>query len=281
MIKDIVIIGASGFVGRHISDYLGTFPEYRVTNVSRRKIDGYVHVTDYKNCPEGDVIIHLAEEPNRALANKKGASYLEAATLLTEEICSKFSGNIIYCSSSTVYSSNKQGVYTTESSVAASDIYTRIKLESEQIVSRYGGISLRLSNLYGVDMSPNNVMSDILNQLDSASPLQLRDTTAIIDLLNVCDVATLVKKCVSNFVSGTFNVGSGQGLSIAQAAQIILQEANQPYRQVQSVMQNNSLTKRVLDISHTSATYNWFPMANFREEVRQLIKIQQESNIER
>jgi len=67
----IVITGASGFIGQHLYAHL-TAIGANVVAVSRKNNAGMLHVEDYYDSPDGDVLIHLAEEPDRALVNGSG-----------------------------------------------------------------------------------------------------------------------------------------------------------------------------------------------------------------
>ena len=45
--------------------------------------------------------------------------------------------------------------------------YKKIKVVCEKIILRHGGTILRMTNLYGPNMSTVNVFSDIIKQLDN------------------------------------------------------------------------------------------------------------------
>ena len=94
--SSIVITGASGFLGRALTARINSFG-LSCTAVSRRNEDGFHQVADYRDTPAGDIIIHLAEEPDRATVNSLGESYLDHSAAVVSML-SKRAGTLIYAS---------------------------------------------------------------------------------------------------------------------------------------------------------------------------------------
>lgn len=266
----IVIIGASGFVGSALALSLKK-SRYAVVPVSRGKSSEFIHVESYKNCPSGDLLIHLAEEPDRGKANSLGEQYLTESTTLTAELCNRFKGNVIYCSSAVVYGDKKSTPYTENDKVVVSDLYSKIKLQNEKEVIEQGGCALRLANLFGLGMSPNNVLSDILSQISDTGPVKLRNTSPIRDFLYIQDLVSVLRLLIDDFQPRLFNIGSGEGVSIGNLAKITLMEAGQHEREVLSENTQNIPSINVLDISKIKKHIGWTPRFSLSENLKNML----------
>ena len=134
---------------------------------TRKKIPGYIHVNSYHETPESDVLIHLAEEPDRHIVNVKGKAYMHEAIKLSTALSKKKYKKIIYASSGAVYGNSSVKPHKVSDDAVSNDSYSSIKLECEKIILDAGGLVARFSNLYGTGMSDNNVVSDIANQMSN------------------------------------------------------------------------------------------------------------------
>jgi UDP-glucose 4-epimerase len=267
----IVIIGASGFVGSALTLSLKK-SRYAVVPVSRGKSSELIHVESYKNCPSGDLLIHLAEEPDRGKANSFGEQYLTESITLTAELSNRFKGNVIYCSSAVVYGDKKSTPYTEHDKVVVSDLYSKIKLQNEKEVIEQGGCALRLANLFGLGMSPNNVLSDILSQIGNTGPVKLRNTSPIRDFFYIQDLVSVLRLLIDDFQPGLFNIGSGEGISIGNLAKIILMAVGQNEREVLSASTKNIPSINVLDISKIKKHIGWTPRFPLSENLKNMLQ---------
>ncbi len=269
MIK-VVITGASGFVGRYLTTYLEQLGVC-VIPVSRRKYPGIHHVNDYSQSPIGDVLIHLAEEPDRAKVNALSENYKLKASNLVKLLAEHPRQKIIYASSGIVYGNNHSIPCRTDMLVHATDTYSESKLLNEKIVLDSGGTVVRLSNLFGAGMAATNVMTDIINQIPGVSPIKVRDDKPVCDFLHVSDAVSAFGHLLENSYSGVLNVGTGIGTSIREVAQILLAAANQKERKIVSTQPSLKKSINILDISETKEILDWIPSSSIEERLSQLL----------
>src|SRR5687768_13499700 len=104
----VVVTGAAGFLGRFVVAALAS-RGLKVIPVSRRRLPGMHHVQDYSQSPAGDVLIHLAEEPDRGKVNRLGKQYLVDASRVVTALSARRSQKIIYASSGAVYGDENEG----------------------------------------------------------------------------------------------------------------------------------------------------------------------------
>lgn len=256
-IGPIVVTGASGFLGRAVTARLISMG-LSFTAVSRNKGVGLHHVDDYIDTPAADILIHLAEESDRAKANLLGEAYLSQAATVVEKL-SERAGVFIYASSGVVYGDAAVKPFCSDASVAPIDIYSRSKICNEALVLSMGGSVLRLSNLFGEGMSPNNVVSEIARQLGRSGALNVRDDSPVRDFLSVNAAADAIALLVQTPLPGIFNIGSGVGVSIRELALLALRSVGQQNREIVATHPSGRSSVNILDISETRRRLGWSP----------------------
>ena len=273
----IVVTGASGFIGSALSNELICLGMAHIIPVSRTDMGPNVYqVNDYEETPEGDVLIHTAEDANRADVNRMGAAYIQKSNSVIEALISKRFDKVIYCSSSVVYGDHGGRPYSEENPVNPHDIYTRSKLNNENKILVANGIVVRISNVVGYNMSVNNVFSDILKQLSGIGDLKIQDGSPVRDFIWIDDVVSGVLKLIHYGKNGIYNIGSGQGVSIDRVAMTALEIAGQSHRRVKSLTASQNFSFNALNIGKMKRMYNWQPIVDLHGCLQKLITLQKE-----
>jgi nucleoside-diphosphate-sugar epimerase len=266
----IVITGASGFVGRYLTAHL----EQRGANVipvSRSQCPGAQHVDDYKQSPTGEVLIHLAEDPDRSRVNSLGEQYKSESSSLVRLLSERPGQKMIYASSGVVYGNKNEFPCGLDSPVFATDTYSETKLLNEKIALESGGAVVRLSNLFGIGMATNNVITDILNQIPGDGAVKVRDDKPVCDFLHVTDAVSAFDLLVDSNYCGILNVGSGIGTSIRELAKILLVAANQKERKITATQPSSVNSINILDISETNKVLGWCQGLSLSDHLGQLM----------
>jgi len=244
----------------------------KVLPLSRSRSNGdYVSISDYANAPEGGVLIHLAQDNNRARVNKKKNAVAESEALLRQLLSKKFQ-RVVYASSAAVYGDKALSPQKPSQKAMVIDNYTEIKSISEHAVMNCGrGVVARLSNLYGIDMSSETVLRTILRQIPGTGPMRVHDVNPVRDFLWVEDAAAAICSLAMGRVIGTYNVGSGIGTSIGQLAELCLKLSGEDQRKVVSETESNEISHLVLNIEDTIKDLNWRPKVILPAGVKQLL----------
>lgn len=258
----IVVTGARGFVGAPLVQRLRA-RGHAVVALSRGEGPGLQQVDDYAQAPDGDVIVHLAEEADRSRAAALGNAHVESAAALLRALVRR-AGHVVYGSSGVVYGDQGEPPFAPGRPVEASDCYSASKIRNEGIALDAGATVLRFSNLFGAGMSPNNVLSDIARQLGGSGPLLVRDDTPVRDFLAVDEAADAVAAAVERCPGGVLNVGSGVGLSVRELAELALRAAGQAGREIVATRPAGRRSVNVLDIAETAQVLGWTPQASPR-----------------
>lgn len=253
---EVAITGASGFIGRALFEQLKK-KGIPVTRLTRGKREGLTTISSYDDIGLGfsteTVLIHLAQ-PRDASNPSDGKEVAICRSLATKPW-----RHMVYVSSSVVYDDKKEYPRKPDEIVAAVNEYAQVKLACESIITDAGGTCLRFSNIYGPEMAPNSVISDILGQIPGEGPLSVRDKTPIRDFLWIEDAVRCLISASVLKPGGIFNVGSGNANSIGKLAELALVIAGEKNRPVVSKIESQRQSTVVLDISKTTSILNWSP----------------------
>jgi nucleoside-diphosphate-sugar epimerase len=270
----IVVTGASGFLGSAVMRAASGQSEHQVIGVSRRGVPGLMRVTHYGQVPGGDVLIHLAEDNDRARVEMAGESYARGVRETLQALLRKQYSRVIYASSGVLYDDRGSKPRTPDDPVAASDRYARVKLESEAAVLEQRGCVARLANLYGPGMPGSNVFSDILGQIPGAGPLRIRDASPVRDFLWVDDAADgfLRLALAAGETTGILNLGTGTGTAIGDVARMCLEQAGETGREVASASTQQAPSAIILDPSLTTRVCGWQPRTSLRDGIANILQ---------
>lgn len=247
----IVITGASGFVGQALLYYLNRI-EVPAIGVARQQCKD---LTASKNA----VLVHLAQRPDAS------GSFDDSDIELCDTLSRMSWRHVVYASSAVVYGDTKSYPRSPEEPLAASSDYTHMKLACEAIISRAGGTSLRMTNLYGPGMHDTTVISKILCQIPGTGCLRLEDLSPIRDFLWIEDAVRCLVAALQIMPGGVFNVGSGCGVAVGDVAQLALELAGERSRDVVGDEDASlPISCLILDIQKTKTMLHWSPEIDIR-----------------
>lgn len=272
----IIITGASGFIGNSIYLKLQSL-SYDVVRVSRQKKDDFFYSNNYLSLPDGDVLIHLGESSNRGLVNLAGKkAYLDNQKVIRHINEKKYS-KVIYGSSAAIYGDKSTNPRKEKEKIIPTDNYSKIKLFSEEMLNHSNNIILRLSNVYGIGMSKENVISDILSQINQSGPILLKNLIPIRDFIYIDDVVDAILIAIKSNQKGIFNIGSGTSISIGALAKKILNISKQPHRDIDSECKDPTLQSNIsIDITHICNIMSWKPRTDLKYGLSKIFSEKQE-----
>lgn len=262
----IVITGASGFIGSALITRLKK-ENIPCVGLTRKNINGLTKISSYENYSgdQDSILVHLAQ-PNNSQKNYNG----EEIKLL-EGLLSSSWQHIIYISSATVYGDQIESPRKTEEEIFGYNDYSTVKLKCEKITINKGGTCLRFSNIYGPNMSNENVISEILFQLSRPEKILVKNMYPIRDFLWIDDAINAILQTIKIKPSGIINIGSGIGTSIEQLVKNILHIVNQPNKKIISETNEKLNSNLILNINETKEILNWTPKITLVEGLSKLI----------
>jgi UDP-glucose 4-epimerase len=269
----VIVTGASGFVGHSVVKEL-LRRGIETCAVARHSLEfkDSIIVDNYIDTPGGDILIHLAENSNRAEVNKIGFAYAAKAKELARGLISKSYQRIIFASSVVVYGDKDEKPHKPKDVIVANDIYSKSKLEREELFEDCNGVIARLSNLYGFGMSSENVFSKIIGQVLCSDEIKVWNDQPIRDFLWIDDAVDALVEMALGKPKGIYNVASGKAVSIKELVQTAIKVSSVD-KEFKLIVTNPSdgYSSIKLDISDTFNSFGWMSKMKLEEGIRQLI----------
>jgi len=269
----VIVTGASGFVGHRVVKEL-LRRGVKTCAVARHPVEfpDSLVVDNYFDTPSGDVLIHLAENPNRAQVNEIGSAYLSEAGALANSLVSKGYQRIVFASSAVVYGDKDKRLHKPMDPVLATDVYSQSKLECEMLFDKNNGVIARISNLYGVGMSTENVFSKIIQQVRCAGEVKVWNDKPIRDFLWVDDAVDALVEMALGRAKGIYNVASGRAVSIGELIDAALLSSGVDKQYTRTLTKSADAYSAIfLDISDTFDSFGWAPKMKLEDGIKRLL----------
>ena len=250
----LVVLGATGFVGRHVSDRAREL-RWEVLGLSSKDLD----LTSPRGAEilsgifrDGDTIVHAA-----AVVPARNSVDVIQNLLMTQSVVDAMVGHditqMVVVSSDGVYGS-ESGVTSEATPCSPDTMHGIMNLAREMIcqdVATPVFTIVRPSAIYGVgdthnSYGPNRFISQMF---DSGEITIFGEGAAVRDHVFIDDVAAVVVRAITERQSGVINIASGQSISFAALAELICQSGPDGSR-VKVVGNEASPTLRSYDISN-------------------------------
>ena len=250
----ICVLGASGFVGANVSEYLNK-NDYQVVGIGTSKkpwrmdnlnID-YVSVSrnslvDELNNLNPKILINLVAHGGYSF-QKNSKRIIDANLTLTEEIASwalKNNAIIIHAGSSSEYGRNSSAPLE-NSEPFPNSLYSITKLASTQLLQHLStlglkSVVLRLYSIYGPKEDPSRLMPSVIRGMFSkdwpkfTDPRIGRDFLYVQDLNDVIEIIIQKYKSENNQNFEIYNVGSGKLTRIGDLVNILTTDFGMPFQ---------------------------------------------------
>ena len=256
----VVVTGASGFFGKRVvAELLKRGIQTCAASRCFIKSKNYVFLNSYYDTPSGDVLIHLAENSNRAEVNQLGHKYIDELEDMNKFLISNNYSRIIYASSVAVYGDKSKEKHNPNGPVLITDTYSKSKLNCEKLFREENAVIARISNVYGNGMSAENIFNKIFSQLNCEN-INIWNDKPIRDFIWIDDAVTALVDMALGEKIGTYNVASGEEVSIKKLVCMILRASNiikKPNLLVSKPTDEYSAI--MLDITNTFNSFGWLP----------------------
>jgi nucleoside-diphosphate-sugar epimerase len=233
--------------GSNLSLISNSMPRYLLSEkLSNARIytRNLLDVDALSDLPSFDVIIHAATyaQPSKFVADPSATVLLNTSIIV--ELFRKINkgGNFIYLSSSEIYGSTVDKVFTEETPLQIDQnspraCYTTSKVSGELIVrelsnlKKVNGISFRLSSVFGpgVKRGDTRVMSQLIDRALTKNSIELLDDGSTLrTFCYIEDAIALMLNSVNYANFPLFNIGGISETSILDLARSIGQRLNVP-----------------------------------------------------
>ena len=228
------IIGGSGYLGGNLSRSImesddvciidRNEPDFVLTDNSSFVRADVVDqdISDMISCC--DAVVHLAAEPDVRRSERAHRDTYLSTEAVVRSMDSTSVRRIVFASSSAVYGRDGWMADESRPCVPVSE-YGRAKRDSENLITDAEGLDaviLRFCNICGRKVT-HGVVNDFVRRLEAdpsrldilGNGLQMRE------YLHVDDAVAAVKFVLRSGISGTYNVGNGDPISVLDVADIV------------------------------------------------------------
>ncbi len=277
----VVVTGASGFLGRHLTAALRK-KGLQVITVSRRDGFDVCKPETLEQLPQFSALFHLAADTFVPDSYNKTAQFFSTninGTLNCLEICKKYTAKFLFAGSY-VYGQPQYLPVNENHPVSLWNPYATSKVIGEQLCQCYSKefqtitTSLRIFNIYGAGQNPNMLIPKIIVGLQNGK-LELETSTPKRDFVYVDDV---VNAFILAFEKGNqgysvYNVGYGKSYSVAE----VVNAAQKIINNNTDVKYNNTLRPTevpdvVADFSKIKAELGWHPQVDLPQGLEKIIR---------
>lgn len=277
---NILITGSTGFIGKHLVDYLSLNKNYNLICISSK--DGNICNNEtWNKLPKVEVIVHLAastyipdswDNPNLFINNNFNG------TVNALNFAKKYNAKFIYMSS--YLYGNPQILPINESAnLEANNPYSFSKLQAEnacEFYSKYFNLDitiLRPFNIYGPGQNKNFLIPTILNQINISNEITIQDGMPKRDYLYIDDLIYAISIVIEQkFNFEIFNLGFGKSYSINELVNILKTIINKEITiSDKKIRRVNEIMNTIADISKAKNLLNWEPKISMSEGLAKVI----------
>lgn len=276
----LLVVGASGFVGRHLSRFLADNQEVDLILTSRKERKGMLKINDYDDIPLVDLVIHLGGSNVTHGDNLKLLSALPFDLENSRKILRRCE-RAIYVSSAYVYKDNGEIPINIFGALETRLPYSCYKQRIESIfLESNKAIVVRPSNLYGHGMSERSLMMGILRQAKAMSSLKVKNCFPVRDYLHVKDFVNGISLLGEiylerNLQDCVFNFGTGVGTSVRELCAMISLMVGFKGEIECSNHRKHTPSYLVLEAGRTSEETRWFPSVSLETGLEAVINTNQ------
>lgn len=295
--KRILVTGGAGFIGSNIVESLVPDNDVRVLdNLSSglrsdvpseaTLIEGDIrNDTDLEQATEDvDIIFHQAalvdvEKSVRRPETTHDINVTGTVKLL--EYARKESAHVVFASSAAVYGHPERVPIPEDLSTDPTSPYGLSKLAAEQYVRLYEelyGLStvvLRYFNVYGpgqIDGEYSAVISTFVEQASNREPITVEgDGSQTRDFVHIEDVVRANLLASRSGVSGVFNVGTGQSVSILELAEIVSEITGSESEITHTEARSGDIDRSRADISRLESQLGYEPTVSLTTGLERML----------
>ncbi len=299
MARNILVTGGGGFIGSHLVQCLEADRVDVIDDLSRGNRDWLpsetlLHAIDIRSPADvqravaeamPNVVLHLAAM--HFLPAVDGAPQLawevnvDGTRNLLEALVEQPPDLFLFASTAAVYQ-DQQGAIPESCPVNPVDVYGKTKAEGERLIAQFAArtgarcIVARIFNVIGHRETNPHVVPELVGQLRRKNfPIRLGNMDSRRDYTDVNDVAAALAALISlpSTAHGTFNVGSGTGVSVAELVGICEKIVGRPIAVEVDPSRQRSQDRMELiaDISRIRNAVGWSPVRTLEETLGDLL----------
>jgi nucleoside-diphosphate-sugar epimerase len=276
---DVLITGASGFVGKPLSDTL-RLKQFQVTELTRQHGD-IAETSTWQSLPKCKLVFHLAARtfvPD-SWTNPTGFIHTNTiGTLQALDYCRKTGASLVYVSSY-LYGNPASLPIPETAPLHTPNPYALSKKNAEDFCSFYHhtyGVNvtvLRPFNLYGERQKKSFLIPQLIGQAVEQQAFHVKDLEPRRDYLHLDDFIRALVATIPLSGLNIINLGSGESHSVQDIITTICQLEGKNYPiDNENVRRQNEIMDTVADISVAEKQLNWRPLISLESGLKRMLK---------
>ena len=267
--KNILITGARGFIGKHLSSKLSEEKKFNIKEIDRSFGD-IISKSTWNKFPKCEIVIHLANKTsvsNSWINPDKFINTNVIGTILALDYCKKNNSKLIFLSSY-LYGNSKKIPTDENETVKATNPYALSKKIAEDMCKFYSQyynvnvVILRPFNAYGLNQKENFLIPSIIKQINTSKVINVKNLESKRDFIYIKDLVDAIVKAINlekNFE--VLNIGSGVSYSVTEVIKIIQQVKGTSFQVKSSEeIQDGEILYTCADIAKAKKLLNWTPI---------------------
>lgn len=284
----VIITGASGFIGLHLAQALSAL-DAKVLIIDRAQPSDQLPHAEFEwadlrhldKTYETDYLIHLAAITNAGYAERFPLDTYEVNVLGTVNLLNHVNvkRRVLFPSTALMYKESSEPL-AEDAEAGLESTYAQSKFIGEQVVKfacermKVDYTIVRFFNIYGPGQLPMYIVPQVFRQILEDRRIVLRNGSVLRDLLYVDDCLDAVAKLVVSPAAenSTFNIGSGETVSIHDIAQGAIDASDEHEVEITDLQQGiqYSPTSIMADTTKVRSTIDWSPQVKLEEGLRRV-----------
>ncbi len=298
----ILVTGGNGFIGKYLvksllenGNVVTIFDNFfnssknssSIVDIGVKIIEGDItELQDITNAiKKQDIVVHLAAKISVEESIKNPSETFQVNVNGTKNIliaCKKHHvKKLIAASSAAVYGEGMPGLkLTEESKMEPISPYGQSKVKMEQEIKEFVSehkinyIILRFFNIYGIGQTSeySGVITKFMERIIQNKSLEVfGDGLQTRDFVAIQDVIYSIHNAISSDKNGTYNIASGNAVTIKKLAELMISLSRKKLEIQYSPAKNGDIRYSQADISSAKDNLRYYPKVQLKEGIKALL----------